>query len=76
MGLLDDVKPLYTPPRFRTRKYRSIHDKFNSAYDPEEGRLQELNNDGRQTVSEDFADSPFADRSEEKDDKPKTADDL
>lgn len=52
MGLLDDVKPPYVPPVYRDRRSRMT----------EEQRLAELNNLDRDEVTEDFEDSPFADR--------------
>lgn len=53
MGLLDDdYKPPFTPPG--ERRYKS------------KGNFEELNNFDRKEVSEDFGDSPFADRKEEK----------
>lgn len=55
MGLLDDVPPRYTPPT--GKRYRSPHDKLS-----EEERLSELNNLERGEVTEDYSDSPHADR--------------
>lgn len=56
MGLLDDV-----PPRFDAKNlgkgYRSPHDR-----QTEEEKLSELNNLGRGEVTEDYSDSPHADR--------------
>lgn len=60
MGLLDDVKPRYMPPRFRSKKYKSGFD------EQDQERLSEINNMDRKEVTEDFGDSPFADRKEEK----------
>lgn len=54
MGLLDDVEPLYTPPP--ERKYRK-----QTALNQDQ-RDYELNNFDRKDVTEDFGDSPFADR--------------
>jgi len=55
MGLLDDdYVPLYKPPE--EKKYRKT-----TALSQAE-RDFELNNMGRGKVTEDFADSPFADR--------------
>lgn len=52
MGLLDEVKPPFTPKVYTDRRARMT----------EEQRLEELNNMGRDEVTEDFEDSPFADR--------------
>ncbi len=58
MNLLDpDPKPLYKPPVGSKRKYVSEHDRLS-----EEQRLAELNNLGRGETTEDFGDSPFANR--------------
>lgn len=57
MNLLDDVPPRYTPPLHTKAVYHSEHDRLN-----EEQRLAELNNLGTAKMTEDFADSPFADR--------------
>lgn len=59
MGLLDDdgYKPRYTPPTGSKRVYRSEHDRQS-----EEQKLSELNNMDREEATEDFGDSPFADR--------------
>jgi hypothetical protein len=56
MGLLDDdnYKPRYTPPE--PKRYR------NQTALTQEQRDEELNNLGRKEVTEDFADSNFADR--------------
>lgn len=57
-GLLDDdPKPRYTPPTLSKRRYVSEHDRLS-----EEQRLSELNNLERTEATEDFGDSPFADR--------------
>lgn len=56
MGLLDDdYKPRFTPKKGRV--YRSEHDS-----QTEEQKLTELNNLERKENTEDFADSPHADR--------------
>lgn len=56
MGLLDpDPKPRYTPPK-PTGAFRR------EAEDKQEERDSELNNLGRDEVTEDFSDSPFNDR--------------
>lgn len=56
MGLLDDVPERWTPPK--ERRYRR-----QTALSQEE-RDAELNNHERSTLTEDFGDSPFADRVE------------
>lgn len=56
MGLLDDD---YTPrfqPKDRTGHHRRSSD------DTQQDRDEELNNLGREEVTEDFSDSPHADR--------------
>lgn len=57
MSFLDenDYKPRYTPPK--GKKYRSPYDSLS-----EEKKLSELNNMDREGVTEDFGDSPHADR--------------
>jgi hypothetical protein len=57
MGLLDfeDPKPLYTPPK-KTGAFNR------ESAETQQNRDGELNNFGRKEVTEDFADSPFADR--------------
>lgn len=58
MGLLDDNPvPLYKPPVGGKKLYISEHDRLT-----EEERLSELNNLERGETTEDFGDSPFADR--------------
>lgn len=57
MSLLDDEcknDGKFTP---KPRRYRSPHD-----FQSDEERLGELNNLGRGEVTEDFSDSPHADR--------------
>lgn len=50
----DEPKPLYTPPK--PKRYVK-----QTALSQEERDLA-LNNEGREEVTEDFGDSPFADR--------------
>ena len=55
MGLLDDdYKPLWTPPK--PKRFRKETDLS------QQQRDDELNNHDRKEVTEDFSDSPFADR--------------
>lgn len=54
MGLLDDFKPRFQP---KPKTYRSPHDT-----QTDEQRLSELNNMDRSEVTEDYSDSPHADR--------------
>lgn len=57
MGLLDnDPAPRYQPPS-QGKRYRSEHDRLS-----EEQKLSELNNMDRGEVTEDYSDSPHADR--------------
>jgi hypothetical protein len=57
MGLLDnEPTPRYTPPT--GRKYR------NQTVLSQEARDAKLNNFDREPVTEDFSDSPFADRND------------
>ena len=57
MGLLDfeDPTPPYKPP-VKTGRYAR------ESVEQQQARDAELNNMGRSEVTEDFADSPFADR--------------
>ena len=57
MGLLDYIEPTppYKPPR-RTGRF------YNESVLEQGSRDSELNNLGRKEVTEDFGDSPFADR--------------
>lgn len=60
MGLLDfdeTYKPLYQPPHTRDGKKRQKETALS-----QEARDTELNNFGREEVTEDFSDSPHADR--------------
>lgn len=57
MGLLDDdYKPLYVPPTHPSRRAPK------QTALSQESRDSELNNHDRTENTEDFADSPFADR--------------
>ena len=54
-GLLDDdPTPRFVP---KTKGYQSPYDRMS-----EERRLEELNNLEREELTEDYSDSPFADR--------------
>jgi hypothetical protein len=56
MGLLDDdYKPLWKPPK-EGKKFRR------ETALSQQDRDSRLNNDDREEVTEDFSDSPFADR--------------
>ena len=58
MGLLDDdYKPPYQPPKHTTKYVKQT-------VLSQEARDAELNNEGRAEVTEDFSDSPFADRTD------------
>jgi len=57
MGLLDYIEP--TPPYKPPAKTGRFH---NESVLEQESRDTELNNLGRKEVTEDFGDSPFADR--------------
>jgi hypothetical protein len=55
MGLLDDdVPPLWKPPKPRRYEKQTILS--------QQQRDDELNNHDREPITEDFSDSPFADR--------------